>query len=178
MLLTILTPTYNRGNLLKQCYESLEKQSLKDFEWLVIDDGSQDDTRDIIAEISKESSFPIRYYYKPNGGKHTALNLGFQQIKGTLTIILDSDDRLTEDAVETIKLSWNKYKNVQNLSSIAFLRCYSDKKIVGDLFPEDEFKSNHIDCRINFGVKGDKSEVYITKILQKYTFPVLKEKGF
>lgn len=178
MLLTILTPTYNRGNLLKQCYESLENQSLKDFEWVVIDDGSQDDTREIIAKISQNSSFPIRYFYKVNGGKHTALNLGFHKAKGTLTMILDSDDRLTEDAVETIELSWNKYKDVENLSSIAFLRCYSDKKIIGDLFPEDEFKSNHIECRINLGIKGDKSEVYITKILQRYKFPVFEGEKF
>ena len=73
VFLSILTPTYNRGNLLSKCYKSLKEQSLKDFEWVIIDDGSTDNTNEYIKKCIEEDEFPIRYFKKDNGGKHTAL---------------------------------------------------------------------------------------------------------
>lgn len=178
MLLTILTPTYNRSNLLKRCYNSLKEQTNKNFEWLVIDDGSTDDTKTIIEGFIEEDILPIRYIYKENGGKHTALNVGFKKAKGELTIIVDSDDSLTFDAVETIDNLWKQYRENKEISSIVFLRKYSNGKIIGDKFPQDNFISNHIECRINLGIDGDKSEVYVTKILNKYQFPVFEGEKF
>ena len=178
MLLTIITPTFNRAKLLSNCYESLKNQSDKDFEWLIVDDGSIDNTEEIIKEFKRENCISIRYIKKKNEGKHSALNLGFIEAKGTLSIIVDSDDILTSNAVETIRKMWNKYKNIEDLSSIVFLRGYPNGKVIGDSFPQDEFLSNHIECRVNNNIDGDKSEVYVTKILKKYRFPVFEGEKF
>lgn len=178
MLLTILTPTYNREKLLKECYLSLKNQSLQDFEWLIIDDGSTDDTKKIVYEMKEDDTFPIRYLYKENGGKHTALNLGFKEAKGEFTIILDSDDILTKDAVETISKLWDKYRDNEEISSISFLKAYKNGNIIGDKYPTDDFLSNYIECRINMGIHGDKSEVYVTEILKQYQFPVFEKEKF
>ena len=98
MLLTLLTPTYNRGKLLWRLYESISKQTYRDFEWLIVDDGSTDDTRKVVEEqILNEANnnhLTIRYVYKNNGGKHTAVNKGVDLANGDLIFIADSDDML------------------------------------------------------------------------------------
>ena len=91
-MLTILTPTYNRGYIINKAYESLIKQSNKDFEWLVVDDGSNDNTEEIVKKFIEEDKIKIRYLHKENGGKHTALNVGINNAHGDLILILDSDD--------------------------------------------------------------------------------------
>ena len=108
--ITVLTPTYNRGELLKKLYNSLCKQKCKDFEWLIVDDGSIDDTYACVEQIKKIADFPISYYKKENGGKHTALNYAYQFIKNPLTFIVDSDDFLTPDAISCIEEVYKKYK--------------------------------------------------------------------
>ena len=95
-MVTILTPTYNRGYIIKKAYESLLNQTDKDFEWLVIDDGSSDNTEDIFKKIVSEKAINVRYYKKKNCGKHTAINYGVSKAKGSYILILDSDDYLTE----------------------------------------------------------------------------------
>lgn len=177
-LLTIITPTYNRGDLLKNCYESLKNQSNKNFEWIIIDDGSTDNTECIVKNLIEEDIIKIKYFKKVNGGKHTALNVGFEEAMGELTIIVDSDDLLINEAVSIISKLWHENKNINNLSSIVFLRSHSDGKIIGDEFPKDRLLSNHIQCRINMGINGDKSEVYVTKVLKKYKFPVFEGEKF
>ncbi|MFD4703683.1 glycosyltransferase family A protein [Gottfriedia sp. NPDC058432] len=176
--LTILTPTFNRSKLLIDCYVSLKNQTLKDFEWIIIDDGSIDDTKAIVAELMSKNEIDIKYFYKENGGKHTALNEGVKHAQGKLSLILDSDDRLTPDAVGSINNYYKKYKEQKEIGSISFLRCYSDGKIIGDTFNESEIISTYIDLIMNKGTKGDKSEVFVTDILRKYPFPVYKNERF
>ena len=110
----VLTPTYNRAYILDKLYLSLEEQTIKDFVWYIIDDGSTDDTESLISSFSCKE-FSIKYTKKENGGKHTALNVGISQIEEELTIIVDSDDTLTKDAIETIKRDWDKYSGLQNI---------------------------------------------------------------
>ena len=129
MLLTILTPTYNRAGMLPQLYNSLKKQACKDFEWVIVDDGSKDNTQEVVKAWLLGSDFPIRYFYKENGGKHTALNYAVQKIESELTFIVDSDDALTIDAVETILRYHRKYENRSNICGYAFLRSYPNGKI-------------------------------------------------
>ncbi|MTP79573.1 glycosyltransferase [Turicibacter sanguinis] len=176
--ITVLTPTYNRGNLIINCYNSLVKQTYKNFEWLVIDDGSLDNTEIIMKKLISEKKIDIRFFKKPNGGKHTALNYGFDLCKGDLTIIVDSDDYLTENALQVINELWSQNYHIENLHSIAFLRQYSDGTIIGDKFPKDYFLSNHVQCRFNLKIKGDKAEVYNTNILKTYKFPVFEGEKF
>ena len=102
MRITVLTPTYNRGGSIQKLYTSLDNQSIKDFEWLIVDDGSLDDTAQVVRKVQKSADFRIRYIYKENGGKHTALNEGIKNIESDLTFIVDSDDWLKPNAIETV----------------------------------------------------------------------------
>lgn len=172
MFLTILTATYNRKNDIYELYNSLSAQSVGGFEWLVVDDGSCDGTKELVQSLEEASSFPIRYIYKENGGKHTALNVGIGHIDNPLTFIVDSDDKLTIDAVEQIKIIYEKYKKDQSLCGYTFLRAFSDGKINGKLFRNNEMIASYIDARINNNdTNSDKAEVFITKCLKEFPFP-------
>lgn len=177
-MITVLTPTYNRGYIIDKAYKSLLKQKNKDFEWLVIDDGSTDNTEEIIDKFIKQNKINIKYYKKKNGGKHTAVNYGVKKAKGEYTIILDSDDMLTSDAIEKIKEYWNKYSSNKNICAISFLRSYPDKKNIGKPYKGTEIISNNISFRYNKNLLGDMAEVYKTSILKMYPFPVFGEERF
>ena len=110
MLLTIFTPTYNRAYSLERLYKSLVTQSLKDFEWLVVDDGSTDNTEELINKFVSDNKVKICYFKQENGGKHRAINRGAAMAQGDYFLIVDSDDYLTSDAVESIKREWIKQK--------------------------------------------------------------------
>ncbi len=170
-LLTVLTPSYNRAHTLNECYISLSNQTDNDFEWLIVDDGSVDNTRALVEEFQANANFPIRYIYKNNGGKHTALNIGISNIDTELTIIVDSDDILTRDAVKAIKNIWSSYRKMTKICGISFLRGYDEVNPIGDKYPKDLFISNHIECRSNMAIGGDKSEVFLTRVLKEFPFP-------
>ena len=177
-MLTILTPTYNRGYIINKAYESLLKQKDKDFEWLVIDDGSSDSTKEIIEGYINENKINIRYYKKQNGGKHTAVNYGVKKAKGDYTLILDSDDCLTVDAVSKIKRYCKKYKNNISICGFSFLKIHEDGTLTGKAYQEKEIISDHISFRYNKALLGDMAEVYKTSILKKYPFPVFNNERF
>lgn len=108
MRITVFTPTFNRGYIIEKLYESLKNQTFKEFEWLVIDDGSNDNTEEIFDKINKNNDFfKVRYYKKENGGKHRAINQGVELAEGELFFIVDSDDQLTSYALEYID-KWEK----------------------------------------------------------------------
>ena len=173
---TVLTPTYNRADLLKRCYASLKTQTCLDFEWLIIDDGSTDDTRNIIRPFLSETSFHVEYHGKQNGGKHTALNYSHEFIHGRYVIILDNDDTLTPDAIETIKRYWEKYEDNKKIWCLSFQRVQNDKPI--QAFDEAETISNHIDFRILGNRPFDCAEVMRTEIFGSYSFPVFPNEKF
>lgn len=176
-MITVLTPTYNRGNYLRKLFESLCKQTRKDFKWLIIDDGSQDETNQLIKEFVRVADFKINYIEKENGGKHTALNIGFNVIDTYLTFIVDSDDIITEDAIETI---YNAIPQISsdNLCGVAFLRGYSKTECIGNIFPKDGAIDNDITIRLKYNISGDKAEVWRTDILRQYQFPVFDKERF
>ena len=100
--ITVYTPTYNRANLLQNLYKSLLQQTYRNFEWLIIDDGSTDNTKQVVNGFISQGIIDIRYFYKQNGGQHTALNMGIEKAEGTLLMDVDSDDYLTDNALERI----------------------------------------------------------------------------
>lgn len=106
--LTVFTPTYNRAHLLRRLYESLVTQSCMDFEWMVIDDGSTDFTRQLIEEFINDGRIPITYIYKDNGGLYTGYNTAYEHITTELCVCIDSDDFMPENAVEIIIDTWRK----------------------------------------------------------------------
>lgn len=159
-------------------YESLKQQSDPHFTWLLIDDGSQDDTPLLAEQWKREGLLDFRYLRKENGGKHTALNLGISQIDTELTFIVDSDDWLPENAVERILFYHAKYRQRTDLCGYSFLRFYSDGTVNTARFPEDELIGTYVEVRINGGIGGDKAEVFRTDILKKYPFPVFGQERF
>ena len=179
MIVTVLTPTFNRGGSLNNLYQSLQKQTIKDFEWLLVDDGSTDDTKNIAEEMRKKAEFPMRYIYKENGGKHTALNVGVKQITAELTFIVDSDDTLVPDAIETILQYHKKYKERKDLCGYSFLRRFPDGNINGKPFEPDEKVGTYIECRINADdTQADKAEVFYTRCLKEFPFPEYRNEKF
>lgn len=179
MMITVLTPTFNRGGRLQSLWNSLQKQTVKDFEWLVVDDGSTDGTKNLITQLQEKSDFPIRYIYKNNGGKHTALNVGIQTICSELIFIVDSDDCVTDDAVESILKIHKKYRSQNNICGYAFLRSFPDGKVNGKKFDVDERIGSYIDVRVNGDDTGaDKAEVFKTHCLKEFPFPEYPNEKF
>lgn len=176
--LTVLTPTYNRAYTLGRCYKSLINQTNKNFEWLIIDDGSTDETSVLIRNWIDEDIVNIKYFYKNNGGKHTALNLGFKHASSDYLIIVDSDDYLSDDAVEIILGNWKKYESDDSIASLVFLKANDDGEIVGTHLPQNEVISNPIEYRYRYGVKGDKAETFKSSILCDYLYPEIDGEKF
>lgn len=176
--LSIITPSYNRGNMLKNCFESLRFQSNYDFEWIVVDDGSMDDTRSVMEYISNEHiPFEIRYIWKENGGKHTALNAAHPYIHGKYVLILDSDDTLTSDAVETVLNGWSKYDANADIGIVIFLKQLSDGTICARGKAEDIVIDVLNQKRI-CNVASDCCEVIRTELFKKYPFPAFDGERF
>lgn len=173
----VVTPTYNRAKELVNLFDSLKRQTNLRFKWLIIDDGSKDDTQKLVQSfICSDTPFKIEYIKKENGGKHTALNIAFQKVDSKYIFIVDSDDVLTEDAIQRI------YDNDEivmqnNLAGISFLRGYDEKAVIGTKFPEDGI-FNGLDIQYKYKVTGDKAEVWRTDILRKYSFPVFEGERF
>ena len=176
--LTILTPTYNRSTTLPRLFESLKEQTVQSFVWMVVDDGSQDGTGELVEGWKKEAEFPLICLYQENGGKHSALNRGISRIETELTYIVDSDDYLPDDAVEIILNYHEKYREAEGLCGYSFLRCYPDGRVNEACFPEDEKTDTYINARINGGIAGDKAEVFYTRILKQFPFPVYEGEKF
>lgn len=172
-------PYLQSGGGLQSLWDSLQKQTVKDFEWLVVDDGSTDGTKNLITQLQENSDFPIRYIYKSNGGKHTALNVGIQTICSELTFIVDSDDCVTDDAVESILKIHQKYRSQNNICGYAFLRVFPDGKVNGKKFDVDEEIGSYIDVRVNGDdTDADKAEVFKTHCLKEFPFPEYPNEKF
>lgn len=180
MKITVFTPTYNRGYIIENLYKSLQRQIFTDFEWLVVDDGSKDNTEELFDVWKKEdNNFNIRYYKKENGGKHRAINYALKIIKSPYVFIVDSDDILTNDAILTIN-SWIDTIDDENIAAVSGLKGYNLNQPIGDI----SFFSgnNYIDVsnleRDKLNMNFDMAEVYKTSILKKYPFPEYDGENF
>lgn len=176
-MLSIITPTYNRSILLKRLYESLVMQTSKDFEWIIIDDGSIDDTREIVDCWIKQNKINIRYIYQENQGKYIAHNTGVKNANGDLCLCIDSDDYPTLNCVELILNHW-KINNKEMHSGIIALKSYSNNTIIGDRIPINVKETTLFDLSERNKISGDKTLVYRTSILKQNLFPEFKETKF
>lgn len=179
-LVTVLTPTYNRASLLPRLYESLCCQTSKDFEWVIVDDGSADNTEDIVKGFASPcQSFSIKYYRKENGGKHTAVNLGVAKAQGELLFIADSDDKLPPDSIATVAGEWLSVKGNKKIGGITGLDVnMRDGTLIGSGLPEECVDCNAIDIRYAYRVSGDLKEVFRTSVLREFTFPEIQGERF
>lgn len=178
MLVTIFTPTYNRSYIINQLYKSLINQTNKDFEWLIVDDGSTDNTEEFINGFINDDKISIRFFKQPNSGKHIAINTGLSLAKGKLFFIVDSDDYLVNNAIELITSYKKKLFQDQNLAGLSFRRGYSTKNIIGSHQNFKDIKMSVLDFRFTKKVKGDQAEIYKTKILKHYKFPCFENEKF
>lgn len=164
--LTVFTPAYNRAHTIRRTYESLCRQTRKDFEWLVIDDGSTDNTRELVEGWITDAKIPIRYIRQENQGMHGAHNTAYRNITTELNTCIDSDDWMPDDAVEKIVSFWKKHGSDKYAGIIA-LDQTEDGKIIGARFPED-MKETTLQGFYAGGGSGDKKMVYRTDIIIQY----------
>ena len=177
MLFTIFTPLYNRSKYLDRIFNSLKNQTIQDFEWIIVDDGSNDAPEAIIEKFIKSDSFSITYHRQNNKGKHFAINKGLDLTKGELFLILDSDDYLPDNALEIIAQFYEEIKNDLTIGGVAGRRNFHDGQITGNEMPK-KIISNSIDIRYKHKVTGDLVEVYKTSVLKKYKFPEIEGEKF
>lgn len=176
-MITIMTPTYNRAYILENAYRSLKSQTSFAFEWIVIDDGSSDSTEQMVAQWIKECvEFPIIYFKQPNGGKHRAVNRAVRMAHYDWFLILDSDDQLTKNAVETIHTWIAAVADLNIIVGVAGLKG-SEGRAIGDIPKQAYIDATNLE-RKKYGLLGDKAEVYKTTIMKQYPFPEFDGENF
>jgi glycosyltransferase involved in cell wall biosynthesis len=180
MTFTVFTPTYNRAHTLPATYESLCRQTFRDFEWLIVDDGSSDNTEQLVQEWIQANIITIRYYKQINSGKHIAFNRGVKEAQGDLFVPLDSDDQCTPNALEIFYTTWLSIpENQRNkFSGVTCLCMNANGDIVGDRFPSDNMDMDIFTMTTRYNIKGEKWGFHRTKILKDYPFPEFKGEKF
>jgi glycosyltransferase involved in cell wall biosynthesis len=175
--ITIFTPTYNRETTLVRLYKSLCEQTFNDFEWLVIDDGSIDNTQNVINTWIKEKRFEINYYYQENSGKHIAYNKALSKAKGKYFFCVDSDDWLPQDSIYTI---WNRlHQGVQNnIIGLIGQKELPNGTFLSPKFPQNISSCNTLELVQLYGCKGEWTIIFETKKALKYPFPVIENESF
>ncbi len=176
---TVFTPTYNRGYIIEKCYTSLKRQTCKEFEWIIVDDGSTDNTEQMVTNWLKEKNeFNIIYKKTANGGKHRAINKALDIANGRLFFIVDSDDYIVDDAIEKILKAEETIKNSkEKYAGIAMAKGYDDKIIVGTTFKGDYLDATTLE-REKYNINGDKAEIFYTDILKQNKFPEFEGEKF
>jgi glycosyltransferase involved in cell wall biosynthesis len=179
-MFTVFTPTYNREHTLHRVYKSLKMQTYRDFEWLIFDDGSTDNTRNLIEKWQQDNHFPIRYLYSlDNIGLNLAHNRGVMEAKGELFLQLDSDDACVPNALEQFKFNWDSIPvNLKHQFSAVTCLCRDENgKLVGNYFPFNPTDSDSLEIRYRFKVKGEKWGFHRTEVVRQFLYPETLEKG-
>lgn len=178
MFLTIFTPTYNRAYCLGNLYDSLVGQEDKDFEWVIVDDGSTDGTETLVKSWIGENRIDIKYFKQPNAGKHSAINRGVKAACGDFFFIVDSDDRLAGDAVRNIKVFAMQIADRDDFAGVSGLRIHSDTTKISQGINRSVIDGTSLDFRYRYNIKGDLAEVFKTKVMRRYPFPEFKHERF
>lgn len=183
MFITIFTPAYNRAALLPRLYNSLKSQQYQNFEWVIVDDGSTDNTEEVVSTFLQKQNkdvclFSIRYFKKQNGGKHTAINYGVRVARGDLFVILDSDDSLPSDSLFSIAEYGYRYRSLKNCAGICGLMAHHSGEIIGSGFPKEEMLESSLIFRYRMNVSGDLLEVFKTTVMREFPFPEIDGEKF
>ncbi len=172
--ITVFTPTYNRAFCLGNLYKSLVEQTVHDFHWLVVDDGSNDGTEKLVQSWIDKNQISISYIFKQNGGMHTGHNLAYANIFTELNVCIDSDDKMPLDAIENILEIWASISNPE-VAGIIGADAFNDGRIVGSKIPEDVHYSTLTDIYQEHKVKGDKKLVLRTEVVKEFpAYPVFE----
>ncbi len=175
-LFTVFTPTYQRGHLLERLYKSLLRQRESNFEWIIVDDGSTDDTKKVIEDFIDEQEIKIKYFFKKNGGKHTAHNEALKHAEGCLFLVIDSDDELTDESLHNFKKVWMgipSTKRSQYAGIIGNIESGDTPKT------EKGLEGNFFEMCLRKEISGEKIHLIRTDLMKKNPFPVIEgEKDF
>src|SRR5690606_17609568 len=178
-MLTVYTPTYNRGYCLGRLYESLLRQKKSNFEWLIIDDGSTDNTKELVSQWISDKKINIRYFYQINAGKAQALNVAHDMINTELCTCVDSDDYLVDNAIESIITKWEEVRSNRKIAGIVGLDRYEDGSIVGTMFPMNLSTAKYAEFETKYNIKGDKKFVYRTDVIREFPkYPLIAKEKF
>lgn len=177
MLLTVFTPTFNRAHLLSRTFQSLASQSFKDFEWLIVDDGSTDDTEAVVTSFQAKCDFPIHYIKKENGGKHTAHNHALIHAKGDFFFTVDSDDWLPEDGLTHVADACVGIAADKEVMGLIALKQFPDGRIIGNTYPWTGTLKTLRELELS-GNGGERSLVFKTSMLRNYPYPVINGERF
>lgn len=174
--ITIFTPAYNRAYILPELYQSLVRQTSQDFEWLIVDDGSSDNTEELVASWINEKKIDIRYFKQTNAGKMAAHNRGAELCASPLFVCIDSDDFLADDAVETI-LHCKEFIIRDNIAGIIAYKGSNIETPIGNDFPT-KLSTFTLSGLYSIGFKGDTTLVFKTEVIKKYPFPIINNEKF
>ncbi len=179
MLFTVFTATYNRARLLPRLYTSLKRQQFTDFEWIIVDDESSDNTRQVVESFTQvDNPFPIFYYQQKHGGKHRAINYSLQKATGEFFFIVDSDDFLTDDALQLAAEWVQTIRNEPKLCGVAGLKESESGEIWGEFSSDQEYIDAGNLERKQYHLGGDKAEIYLTACMRNHLFPEFEGEYF
>lgn len=178
MLVTIFTPTYNRAYRLPALYESLCSQTCKDFEWLIVDDGSSDNTEELVNGWINENKIDIRYIKQQNGGKHRAINNGVKNARGILFFIVDSDDILPDNSIDRVAVHYKMIEGKSEFGGLCGLKAYYDGKSVGNKPDFGILECTNFEIDYKYKLKGDMAEVFYTSAMKEFPFPEIEGEKF
>lgn len=168
--LTVITTTYNRDYCLPNLYRSLCSQTSGDFIWLIVDDGSTDATPDVVKGWQREHRVEIEYFWKENGGMHTARNLGYEKVHTELNVMIDSDDWMPDDAVQKIVDFWNANRR-GDLAGIIGLDATKEGEVIGTRIPDGLKECRFSDFWGKYKGRGDKKLVYRSDLTRLFPYP-------
>lgn len=174
-MLTIFTPAYNRADMLPRLYQSLCEQSVKDFEWLIIDDGSVDSTASVVQSFIDKKKIRIRYFKKENGGKHTAHNLALELAEGEWFLCVDSDDLLASDAVSKLMA---KIAQLNGENGVIAYKEDLNGRLLSNSFPEQLCRTKMYQLAMDYGCRGEFSLAFSTAFARQFPFPVFPGERF
>jgi glycosyltransferase involved in cell wall biosynthesis len=170
-LITVCSPTYNRAATLPRLHDSLCAQTFTDFEWVVVDDGSTDDTAELVAALAGRSPFPVRYHRQENAGKHVALNRGAELARGRFVAIVDSDDWYLPACLERLKHHWDAIPDPSGFAEVQGLCADEHGRVLGDRYPADVYDSDYYTLTQVLRLRGDRNGMFRTDVLRAHPFP-------
>jgi glycosyltransferase involved in cell wall biosynthesis len=173
--LSVCVPTFNRADLLNYLYQSLVSQNVSDIELVIVNDGSTDETEELVKKWFDQKKVNINYHFQNNEGRGSALRKAILNAEGEYSIIMDDDDYFVEGALETIKKALIECENYNspnhNLAGICCLCLGENGDVLGEKFSDQNYVSNLFNMRFVDKIMGDKKEIVKTEILNEYIFP-------
>ncbi len=177
--ITVLTPAYNRTDTLQRLRDSLAAQTYRDFEWVIIDDGSGDHVRNLVKSWIPSGELDINYRWQANQGKPAAVNRGIELARGEFTTIIDDDDRFVENALERLLQHWRSLPADERngFSGVIGLCAFEDGRIVGERYPTDPFDCDPVELSYVYKIAGDKHGLLRTDVLREFPYPFAGLRG-